>query len=364
MNIAFVNDVVFPENKSGRARRLHEMTKRLAKNNEVHIYTMKWWDGPKDIVKDGIHFHAICKHKPLWVGHRRSIRQALYFSYKLFFPLLFSKADVIDCDQYPLFPCYTSKLASILKNVPMIITWHEVWGSYWNKYIGKLGYVARIFEWMTTRLTGNNLMNSDSTKQRFETMAKKPSKLLALGTKIQNSKDRREGVLFVGRIAKEKNLDMFLQVARILKREDVKCTIIGYGPDEERIKGLAESYGLNINFMGNVSDEILFRELRKHKYFFSASTREGFAIAVLEAMGSGTPPIVIDHPNNAASEIVPRELIVSNNKNAVADKILDISPGTYKRLSSIVRNKAKKFSWDNAANQYQNYVSRLINESN
>jgi glycosyltransferase involved in cell wall biosynthesis len=360
MKIAFVSDVVFPYNKSGRSRRLYEIAKRLAKKHEVHIYTMKWWDGPKNITENKIHLHAVCRFRPLWMGNRRSIGQALYFARRLFIPLLCSDFDIIDCDQFPHFPCYTAKIVSVLKEKPMVISWHEVWGRYWNEYLGSLGYIARAVEWITAKLTKYNIANSYATKRKLENIAKNPAKLITPGTIIQESAKKRKGILYVGRLAAEKNLDMLLKSARILKREGIPLTVIGYGPDESRIKKLARSYGLNISFLGNVPDKILCRELKENKFFVSASTREGFSIAALEAMGSGMPPIVINHPNNAADEIVPKELIVSLNANEIAEKILNMDSRKYRIFSRKVRNIARKYTWQKAVETYEQYLDTVL----
>jgi glycosyltransferase involved in cell wall biosynthesis len=358
MKLAFVSDVIFPYNKSGRSRRLYELANRLSKKHEVHIYTMKWWEGANHRIENNIHLHAVCKNKPLWIGNKRSIWQAVYFSCRLFFPLLFSKAEIIDCDQYPHFPCYTAKLVSVIRRKPLIITWHEIWGKYWNEYMGIFGYAGRALEWLTGRLTKFNVVNSESTKARLELISNQPARLILPGTKIQQGAAKRKGILYVGRISREKNLDTFLKVARILANETF--TVIGSGPDEPQIKGLAESYGLDIRFLGDVTDNVLFSQLRSHKFFVSASTREGFSIAVLEAMGSGTPPIVVSHPDNAAVNFVPGELVASLDENSIAGKILGCDSKRYSRISAKVRGIAENFSWEKAARNYEAFICNTM----
>jgi glycosyltransferase involved in cell wall biosynthesis len=321
---------------------------------------MKWWDGPKNKVENNINLHAVCKHKPLWKGEKRSIWQALSFAARLFIPLLKSNEDIIDCDQYPHFPCYISKLVSILKGKPLVITWHEVWGKYWNEYLGIFGYFGRIFESLTAKLTKFTLANSESTKLKLEKLTNHPAKLITPGTALQKSAGNKKGVVFVGRISKEKNLDMFVKIARILKHKNIKCSVIGTGPDENRIKKLAKSYGVKIDFKGDVSDKILFEQMKKNKIFLSTSTREGFSIAVLEAMGSGIPAVVVNHPNNAAVEFVPKELVVDFDENSIADRILDFDARNYKKTSEHVRKIAAHYSWDHAVRIYQRFIHDIV----
>ena len=93
--ISFVSDVVYPFNIGGRERRLWEITRRLKMVGvEVHIYTMKWWDGEKTIDISGVRLHAICKQRPLYCGERRSIMQALMFGLATF-KLIAARFDVL-----------------------------------------------------------------------------------------------------------------------------------------------------------------------------------------------------------------------------------------------------------------------------
>ncbi len=57
--IAFVSDAVYPFNKGGKEKRLYEISQRLVKEGrEVHIYTMKWWEGPRTLKQNGVYLHS------------------------------------------------------------------------------------------------------------------------------------------------------------------------------------------------------------------------------------------------------------------------------------------------------------------
>jgi hypothetical protein len=81
LNIAVVTDAIFPFNKGGKETRIFQITTELNKlGHEVHIYTMKWWKGDDVIILDGITYHAISRHYPLYHGNRRSITQSIFFA--------------------------------------------------------------------------------------------------------------------------------------------------------------------------------------------------------------------------------------------------------------------------------------------
>ena len=74
MKIAFVTDVIYPYIKGGAEKRIHEFSYRLKEGNEVHVYGIKWRDGPSVLKKDGITYHGVCRPRRLYKNGRRSIR--------------------------------------------------------------------------------------------------------------------------------------------------------------------------------------------------------------------------------------------------------------------------------------------------
>src|SRR5580658_2876187 len=52
--VAMVSDAVLPYHKGGKELRYQELLKRLAVQADVHMYTMKWWSGPREHIQDGV----------------------------------------------------------------------------------------------------------------------------------------------------------------------------------------------------------------------------------------------------------------------------------------------------------------------
>ena len=145
LRIAFVSDAVYPYNTGGKERRLWEITRRLQLSGvEVHIYTMKWWTGPRDLDLDGVQFHAICKYRPLYHEERRSIAEALIFGLATL-KLMVAKFDVLDVDHMPYFPIFAARLVCAARHKRLVVTWHEVWGKeYWQSHLGGLAPIRRL----------------------------------------------------------------------------------------------------------------------------------------------------------------------------------------------------------------------------
>src|SRR4051812_29165957 len=99
MRIAIVSDAIYPYHMGGKETRIHELSTRLAQaGHDVHIYTMKWWDGPTNTrVERGVTLHAISRHMPLYKGEKRSIAEGVFFGVACL-RLLREKFDVVDVD--------------------------------------------------------------------------------------------------------------------------------------------------------------------------------------------------------------------------------------------------------------------------
>jgi glycosyltransferase involved in cell wall biosynthesis len=98
-------------------------------------------------------------------------------------------------------------------------------------------------------------------------------------------------LVFVGRLAPEKNLHIALQsVARLRRQhEGIGLVIAGEGPLRAELAELARQLGIDqaVQFHGHVNDVVPL--LRQADCFVLPSRTEGVPIALLEAMAVGTP---------------------------------------------------------------------------
>jgi 1,2-diacylglycerol 3-alpha-glucosyltransferase len=110
--------------------------------------------------------------------------------------------------------------------------------------------------------------------------------------------DGKKVLLTVGRIAKEKNLELLLKgFAELTKGEsDLRFLIAGTGPAASEYRGLAERMGLDrsVIFTGFVPDSELASYYAASDAFAIASKFETQGIVALEAMASGKPVAAID----------------------------------------------------------------------
>jgi len=316
--IAIVCDAIHPYSHGGRERRYQELLPWLAERAEVHIYTMHWWDGPREYTEGGIAYHAISPRLPLYTENRRSISHALRFGLASL-SLVRHKFDVLEADHIPYLQVFVLRIVSLLKRKPFIVTWHEVWSrATWCEYLGWLGLIAWPIEWLAMRLPDLIIAASPQTAERLHRILGNNAQVAVVPNGINISDIRSvdadpvgTDLVVVGRLIGHKRVDMVLDVVAQLHADGmhVTCRIIGDGPEWPRLRQQAESLGIiqAIDFRRDVSEQKeLYALVKAGRLFMSLSTREGFGIAVLEAIACGVPVLTTGASENFAQHLVER----------------------------------------------------------
>ncbi|MFC7081409.1 glycosyltransferase family 4 protein [Halorussus caseinilyticus] len=335
MRIAYVYDAVYPWETGGVQKRVWELARRLADDHDVHWYGLHYWDGPAVIEREGVTLHGVGEPETLYVDGRRSIPEALSFAARVARPLLSESFDVIDCQEFPYFPAFTSKLSAARHGATLVLTWHEVWGDYWYEYLGAKGVCGKLVERATAAVPDCHLAVSDRTRRDVASLGASDPRYLPNGISVAEVEDAPEAdadvdVLFAGRLIPEKNADLLVRaMSRVRERNpDVQCTVVGEGPERDRIESLVADEGLDATV--TVRDfyeeyEDVLGLMKAADALALPSEREGFGITALEAMACGTPVVTIDHPRNAATELVAdgeTGAVCDPTPEAVADGIL------------------------------------------
>jgi glycosyltransferase involved in cell wall biosynthesis len=374
MKIAFVSDVIYPYVKGGVEKRIRELAVRLsARGHDVHIMGMKYWEGPDSIrMDDGVTLHGVCPAQPLYAHGRRTLFEALYFSIRLIPFLVREGFDIIDCQQFPYFPCFSVKLVSVIKKKPFVVTWHEVWGDYWYEYLGWKGALGKTTERLVSGLTPNTIAVSGITAKKLQRLGVRdevriipngidPGQLKSVLPSVESS-----DIIFVGRLIKEKHVDVLVRAFAVLLREspDQSLLILGDGPERETIMSLVRDLAIGdrvrFNPFLDSHDEVISLIKSSHVCVIP-STREGFGIAALEALACGLPVVTVDHPDNAIRELITKEtgFLASLSAEDLEEKIraaLERYPGMMKAC----RESAARYDWDRIVVRLESwYLSRV-----
>jgi len=102
----------------------------------------------------------------------------------------------------------------------------------------------------------------------------------------------------ISRLVPRKNVHLLIAAVEQLVAEGAALSLIvaGTGPEEARIRRLAEQSAGAVRFVGFVDEERKRSILTETDVFVQLSIREGLSIATLEALASGVPCLVSDLP--------------------------------------------------------------------
>jgi glycosyltransferase involved in cell wall biosynthesis len=389
MRLSFLSDAVYPFHHGGKETLHYERSIRLARRGHaVRILTMHWW--PKrnrSIARDGIVFQSVAPRTALYTSKGgRSIWESVVFGVGSLRLLWSPDFDVLDVDQFPFTPFFAARLVCWLRGRPMTATWHEVWDrDYWDDYMGKLGPLGFFLQRYAAQSADLIYANSRLTARRLiEVLGVEPQRVIVLplgvsvpptptlpheggGSLLAGGSSKSIDCIFVGRLLAHKHVDVFLRALELAPR--VTGLVVGSGPEKDRLIALAGELGISdrVSFESPASHEAILDRLRAAHLLVFPSTREGFGVAVLEANACGVPALVVQHPDNAALELVRDDVtgiisdlaphpMAANIRAYLADPALQV------RMSKAARATAATYSWDAYVNKMEAALKSLVGE--
>ncbi len=157
-------------------------------------------------------------------------------------------------------------------------------------------------------------------------------------------------LIFVGRIAEEKNIPFIINVTAdlIKEKKNLKLLIIGDGPDKLKYEKYAKEKNAekNIIFTGKVSWKDIPNYYGLGNAFISASTTETQGLTIIEAMASSLPTLCIDDESFNGTVINDLNGYLFKNEIECKEYILKIinNKRILETLSKGARNSADKHS--------------------
>ncbi|NGZ05579.1 MAG: glycosyltransferase family 4 protein [Magnetococcales bacterium] len=157
---------------------------------------------------------------------------------------------------------------------------------------------------------------------------------------------QRPTLLSVGHLIERKGHDRIVRALPLLP--DVGLAIIGAGPMEESLRQLTWDLGVaeRVTFVGQVAQESLPRYYSAADLLVLASSREGWANVLLEAMACGLR-VAATHVWGAPEVVTTPEaggLITERTPEAIAMTVQDLLSIPADRVAT--RRYAERFSWE------------------
>ena len=175
-------------------------------------------------------------------------------------------------------------------------------------------------------------------------------------------------VLFVGRLAEEKNIEFLINSERVLKEKykNIKLLIVGDGPDKEKYEKLSKNLGLDkhVIFTGKVSWDDMPYYYHVSNVFATASKSETQGLTVIEAMAANTVPVCMR--DEAFQSMVTDELngLFFETEEEYQNQILSLYKDKEKLeyLNKQARIQAEHYSSKNYADRAIEVYERAIKE--
>jgi len=246
------------------------------------------------------------------------------------------------------------------------------------KYQTKVPFVPTLVRWFTRVITNRAhvvLAPSQAMCDILTASKFKPSQVWTLGveTDIYTPKKRDEDLrqklldkgqfgaiaLYVGRLAKEKNIDALLSLAQ--NTYGVRLVIVGDGPDKSRLEKLFAN--TSTHFTGYVVGEDLARMFASGDIFVFPALAETFGHVVLQSMASGIPVVAMNSPASAEHARNSKQaiLLTSENPDELRDATLALlkDPQQCQQMAEHGIIYAQTMTWTKVFEHLEDYLAQV-----
>ncbi|MGA1512925.1 MAG: glycosyltransferase [Methylophilaceae bacterium] len=331
MKILFISDVFFPR-VNGVSTSIQTFKEDLKKlGHTVHLICPSYHDEKK------INTISRVKSKSIFFDPEDHLMS--WFELRKLTPWIKKQNFDIIHSHTPFISHFYAKRLSRLLKVPLIETYHTSFEDYLHLYIPFLPEkIARFLSRNIAKFICNHCDGIVSPSSQMKEILltykiNKPIEIIPTGLHEKsftqkdkyffrniNGIDQNDNLLlFVGRVAHEKNIDFLLySFKEIIKHKDnTKFLITGEGPALDHIKNLIKQLGLqkNVILTGYLDpDYELLNCYASADLFIFASKTETQGLVLIEAMAQGLPIVALAE-NGTKSILInnPGAIISSDN---------------------------------------------------
>jgi len=224
--------------------------------------------------------------------------------------------DVVHCCCFPHVSVLACRLGLLAHpRTRLVVDWHEVLPrATWRRRLGALGDAGWAVQRLAVAATPVALTFSELHARRLRAegyggRVEVVPEFLPDGEPVAPAVTRdATRLVFAGRLVREKHPAVVPAVVAALRRTDPRwhAVVLGDGPETDAVLAAAGAAGVadGVDVRGYVPPAELAAALGTATVLLHPSEREGFGLAVLEALAYGLPVVVVAAPDNAAVELV------------------------------------------------------------
>ncbi len=338
MRVLLVYDCLFPYTVGGAERWYRNLAERLtADGHEVTYLTLRQWPRHERAQVEGVRVLGFGPRMGLYTqGGRRRTLPPLIFGLGVFAHLLRHgrSYEVVHTASFPYFSLLAAGVLRPLLGFRLVVDWHEVWSrSYWREYLGRAGgAVGYAVQLACVRLEQQAFCFSRLHARRLRQEGLRGDVRVLEGeyagsTQAPVPRAADALVVFAGRMIREKRAAAGVAgVAAAARRiPGLRGTFYGDGPEREDVLAEIERQeaGSYIEAPGFVAADEVDAALRSATCMLLPSRREGYGMVVVEASARGTPSVVVEGEDNAATELVAEGVNGTVAASATAETLAD-----------------------------------------
>ncbi|HVE68578.1 MAG TPA: glycosyltransferase [Solirubrobacteraceae bacterium] len=318
MRICLVYDCLYPYTVGGAERWYRNLGERLAaEGHDVTMLTLRQWDRGERADVEGVEVVAVGPRMRLYVEGRRRILPPLVFGAGVLWHLLRRgrRYDVVHTASFPYFSLLAAAAVRPVHGFQLVVDWFELWTrDYWREYLGRGGgaigsWVQRLCVRVPQRAYCFSRLHA--RRLREEGLRGDPTALTGIYAGELDPPPPRPAepvVVFAGRHIPEKRVPAIVPAIAVARAAmpELRAEIYGDGPDHEEVERLVAEGGLDgaVAVPGFVDSDVIDGALSRALCLLLPSRREGYGLVVVEAAARGTPSVVVEDPDNAATELV------------------------------------------------------------
>jgi len=270
------------------------------------------------------------------------------------------------------------------KNIPYVHTYHTLYPEYVH-YIWETRFTKDLAKRLSRDFCNKcDLIVAPSTKiKKFlkNWGVMKPIEIVPTGADIKDFYSSKNSVLvfrkkykfsskdkiliFVGRLGKEKNIELLVKSLKKAKTPDVKLFIAGNGPHKSTLERLIEKEGLKERVLlpGYLEKKEVVKAYKASSIFVFSSKTETQGLVIAEAMTAGLPIVAVN--DLAIADAVKNShngFLVKSNPQEFASKIDQIlsDKKLYRKMSKNSTALAKEISAEKQAKKLEKIYKELL----
>lgn len=387
MNIGIFTDCYYPQVNGVVTSVILLKEELIHRGHHVTIITVKEKDAENS--KDVIRIHSVPFSK--W----KEFRVGLPMSLGDFKKIKNLNLDLIHTHTEFSIGLMGKAMARILR-IPLLHTYHTMYENY-THYVADSKYGSQVAKKLIQQgsrmyVRGCNAVIAPSEKtknalirygvkndiiilptgirlEQFHSYEKTDSTILQLRESL-NIETGTKIILSLGRISKEKSLDLIVKQMNALKERinPVKLIIVGDGPYKNQLMALSQNLGLedSVIFVGRIPWEEVSAYYCMADVFVSASKTETQGLTIIEAMASRTPVITFDDENIKGIIIDHYSGRLFQNEVSLTDCLVDVlmhpvqNQIMTQHALEIVQTLSKEKFGENAEKIYTDLLSNKI----